>query len=169
MSGNFATWLLQPVPGVIAAGAPGNTTTPIQASFLGNGLVAPFQRDANNDFKAAQDLENIKSCVSQILATKCSSQTSQGELPWRSEFGSLLHTLRHRNQTVVMKELAKHFVRDALARWEPRVQVVGVAILADPEQPRVLFMRVVFHVIDANVPTNRVIFPNQVLDLPLAA
>ena len=50
------------------------------------------------------------------------------ELPWRTEFGSLLHLLRHQRSAAVLEELARVYVVDALKRWEPRVVVTAVPL-----------------------------------------
>jgi uncharacterized protein len=57
-----------------------------------------------------------------------SSDFTQGELPWRTEFGSLLHLLCHQKNDRVLQELARVYVVDALKRWEPRVVVTSVQI-----------------------------------------
>lgn len=167
--GHKLSWRLAIPPAPIAAGAA--VASPLvlnETSYLGHGLATPFTR-ASNDFHDAEDLESVKSALGQILGTKAQGERAQGELPWRPEFGSLLYQLRHRNQTAGFRMFATHFVRDAVARWEPRVRVVDVSVVTDPRTPRSVVIRVVFHVLDRNVAANRVIFPNQTLDLLLAA
>jgi uncharacterized protein len=94
--------------------------------FLGFGLLRPFRRDQKADFAAAGGGALIRSAVGQILGTVGSSDFTQGELPWRTEFGSLLHLLRHQKNDRVLQELARVYVVDALKRWEPRV-VMGAS------------------------------------------
>jgi phage baseplate assembly protein W len=97
-------------------------------NFNGFGLVRPFQRDLRNDFAAAGDAQLVRSAVGQILATVGSSGFTQGEVPWRTEFGSLLHLLRHQRNDHVLQELARVYVVEALSRWEPRVVVTSVRV-----------------------------------------
>lgn len=167
--GHKLSWLLATPPAPVAPGVV--TSAPLllsETSYLGHGLGTPFTRVAN-DFHDAEDLDSVKSALGQILGTRAQGERAQGELHWRPEFGSLLYQLRHRNQTAGFRMFATHFVRDAVARWEPRIRVVDVSVVADPRTPRSVVIRVVFHVLDRNVASNRVIFPNQTLDLPLAA
>lgn len=97
------------------------------SSVYGFGLDSPFRRGAN-DFVAVGDFELINASIAQILGTRCSSDYSTGELPWRSSFGSLLYRLRHQNNDAVAAELAKQYVADAIARWEPRIRLVSVEV-----------------------------------------
>lgn len=94
--------------------------------FLGFGLLRPFRRDLKADFAADGGEKVIRSAVGQILGTMAGSDFTQGEVPWRTEFGSLLHLLRHQKNDAVLQELARVYVVDALKRCEPRVIVTSV-------------------------------------------
>jgi hypothetical protein len=123
------TWGYSVTPSV--SGVSAGTTRPYALagkSFLGFGLVRPFVRDQKGDFATAEGVALVRACVGQVLGTVGSSQTTQGELPWRPEFGSLLTLLRHRANDPVTAQLARVYVADALARWEPRVRVKSVII-----------------------------------------
>ena len=54
--------------------------------FLGNGLLRPFRRDQKADFAAAGGEEVIKSAVGQVLGTMGSSDFTQGEVAWRTDY-----------------------------------------------------------------------------------
>ena len=129
--------------------------------FLGNGLTRPLQRDRKTDFANAQGVDLVRSCVGQVLGTRCSDDSGQyqGELLWRPDFGCLLWRLRHRKGTidgVMLDELARTYVVDALTRWEPRVVVVASSSEFDLNA-RTLTVRVRYDIIDRNVPGNNVI------------
>ena len=126
--------------------------------FLGNGLLRPFRRDQKADFAAAGGEEVIKSAVGQVLGTMGSSDFTQGEVAWRTEFGSLLHLLRHQKNDRVLQELARVYVVDALKRWEPRVRITSVEVTREQlDGENVLAIRVRYDVIAANAPGNNVI------------
>ncbi len=126
--------------------------------FLGFGLLRPFRRDLRSDFAAAGGDAVIKSAVGQILGTVGSSDFTQGELPWRTEFGSLLNLLRHQKNDRVLQELARVYVVDALKRWEPRVVVTSVqASREQKDGENVLAIRLRYNVISTNTPGNNVI------------
>jgi len=126
--------------------------------FLGFGLLRPLRRDQKADFAAAGGEQLIRSSVGQILGTIGASDNTPGELPWRTDFGSLLYRLRHQKNDSLLKELARVYVVDALKRWEPRIVVTAVAV--DREQSdgeNVLAIRIRYDVISANAPETHVI------------
>lgn len=138
--------------------------------FLGSGLLQPFRRDRKRDFANAQGLDLVRACVAQVLGTQCSDASGYaGEIPWRPEFGSSLYRLRHK-KGVVLQELARLYVADALARWEPRVRVSRVDIEHDLTS-RTLTIRLRYDVIEQNTAGNNVIFQDveQAIGLPIAA
>jgi phage baseplate assembly protein W len=79
-------------------------------------------------------------------------------LPFRTEFGSLLHLLRHHRNDATLQELARVYVVDALKRWEPRVQVTRVQVTRERDRgENVLAIRLRYRIIDRNTPGNNVI------------
>lgn len=127
-------------------------------AFLGYGALRPFRRDQKADFAAAGGEALIRSAVGQILGTVGSSDFTQGELPWRTEFGTLLHLLRHQKNDRVLQELARVYVVDALKRWEPRVVVTSVQLVREQEEgENVLAIRVRYNVVSANTPRNNIV------------
>jgi len=126
--------------------------------FLGYGLLRPFRRDRKADLAAGGGEALIRSAVGQILGTMAGSEYTQGELPWRTELGSLLHLLRHQKNDAVLQELARVHVVDALKRWEPRVQVTSVKVTRERQDGEsVLAIRLRYNIISANTPGNNVI------------
>ncbi len=122
-------------------------------SFLGFGVIRPFQRDAS-DFAVAGGAQNVDSAVGFVLSTEAQTERTQGELPWRPQFGSRLFILRHRKGAII-GEMARIFAREALALWEPRVTVAEVDTVFD-RQNRVRSIKVRTNKITDNVPGNNV-------------
>jgi phage baseplate assembly protein W len=141
----------------------------VNRPFLGFGLIRPFRRDLKSDFASAGDVALVKSCVAQVLGTEASSGDVQGELPWRPEFGSSLYRLAHRKGPL-LNALARTYVTDALARWEPRVRVRSTSTSFD-RASRTLTIELVYDIINGNVAGNAVIVSGvaQTVALPLAA
>lgn len=98
---------------------------PPQSSFV-VGIVRPVHRA--RDFNSGSGITAILSNVGEVLGT------AKGTLPWRPEFGSDLHRLRHMANTPTLRELARLYVDEALTRWEPRAQVVQVDVLESREE-----------------------------------
>lgn len=89
-------------------------------------LLIPFRRDLKSDFASGtgEDLEHCK--VTQVLATEGATPRSAGELPWRTNFGSALHLLRHQRNDEALGELGRVFTRDALQHWMPAAPLLDV-------------------------------------------
>jgi phage baseplate assembly protein W len=149
-----------PTPTAAAPGPSASTTRSTAPAFLGFGLLRPFRRDLKADFAADGGEAVIKSAVGQILGTMGASDFTQGELPWRTEFGSLLHLLRHQKNDGVLQELSRVYVVDALKRWEPRVLVTSVQVSRERQDGAdVLAIYLSYDLISANTPGNNVILP----------
>ncbi len=126
-------------------------------AFLGFGVLRPFQRGTNKDFLTGGGEAIVRASVGQILGTRCSSDLAQGEIPWNTEFGSLLHLLRHQNNNNALVALGRVYVTDALKRWEPRVVVKSVGVTRNGLS---LNIRLRYDIIAANVPGNQVLVPD---------
>lgn len=100
---------------------------------VGRGVIRPFRRNGEGDFVNSNDLALIRSEVEQTLGTIASSASTQGEIPWRPEFGSLLYRLRFSNLDETTAELARVYVGEAIERWNTRVQVKKITITAAPQ------------------------------------
>jgi len=66
--------------------------------------------------------------VVQALMTAGATPRSSGELPWRTSFGAGLDLLRHQPNDAALGEMARVYVRDALKRWVPEAELVGVKV-----------------------------------------
>jgi phage baseplate assembly protein W len=120
---------------------------------FGYGLIRPFQRDQKGDFATAGDAKLVSAAIGQILGTFASSDFSQGEMPWRPEFGSLLYLLKHRPNTPALDQLAHQYVVQAIQQWERRVVVTDVFIGRDFEEDgglNSLIIKVRFNFIDTS-------------------
>lgn len=128
------------------------------AEFLGFGLLRPFRRDLKADFASDGGERLVRSAVGQILGTMAGSDYTEGELAWRTEFGSLIHLLRHQKNDAVLQELGRVYVVDALKRWEPRIVVTSVKITRERQDgENILAIRLRYNVISTNVPGNNVL------------
>lgn len=99
------------------------------AGIVGRGILRPFRRDQKRDFANGTGVELVAAELGQVLGTICASEDTGGELPWRTEFGSLLHLLRLNNLSPVLVEKARAFVAGAVRRWLPRVRLTQVQIV----------------------------------------
>ena len=91
-------------------------------------LLIPFRRDKKRDFASGTGPDILRSKVLQTLLTQGATSRSSGELPWRTAFGAGLEILRHQRSDAALAELARVQIRDALRRWVPEADVVGVRV-----------------------------------------
>ena len=98
------------------------------SGITSRGVVSPFRRDQKQDFANASGVEYVASQIVQVLGIVAASEQTSGELPWRTEFGSLLHLLRFQNMTPATVEKARAFVAGALRRWVPRARITSVQV-----------------------------------------
>lgn len=130
-----------------AESAPVAETARAGGRLFGYGLLRPFRRDSNTeDFVTGEGAALIRAAVGLVLGTICQSETTMGELPWRTEFGSLLQGLRLRNNNTMLTSVFKQYVIDALERWVPAVDVVDVVIVQGKSQR--FYLKVVYDVLD---------------------
>lgn len=96
-----------------------------------SGILIPFRRDRKRDFASADGEQLLASKVEQVLATEGATNRSSGEMPWRTNFGTPVQRLRHQRNDAVLAELARVYVRDALRKWVPEAQIVGLDVVRD--------------------------------------
>jgi hypothetical protein len=134
-------------------------------THLGAGILRPFRRDEKRDFANSGGVDNVKACVGQILGmvgANPNNPVRQGELYWAPERGSLIHLLNHQKNTIVLQELGRVYVVDALRRWEPRVRIRSVRITlesGDEGVENILLVRLFYDVVAVGQ-GNQVLFPN---------
>lgn len=120
----------EPTAETIPLPPPSDTSLPSFSEALryGQGLVVPFTRQAASDFQTGTSAALVRSSVAQVLATRADDGVVSGELPWRPEFGSLLHRLRFMNTDDVFDALVRTRVVGAISQWEPRCRVKNVEV-----------------------------------------
>lgn len=72
--------------------------------------------------------------------------TAPGERLMRPAYGSYLNRLVFAPNDQTTAGLAIHYVRSALRRWEPRVEVLDVDAEADPDRPERLVISLRYRV-----------------------
>ena len=136
---------------------------------IGFGLVWPLRRNGRGDFVAGSGIDLVKAGLSMLLGTVCAGEHTDGEYAWNPEFGSLLDLLRHRNNNVTRREMARHYIIDAITRWEPRVRLKDVAVVAIDVPPGISngeVLRVLFDIVSSR--DGRTVLHSDVsLDVPL--
>jgi phage baseplate assembly protein W len=92
------------------------------------GLLFPLQRDGRGDFNKGELEQLVKAAIEQIIGVRGAGPTAQGELPWRTAFGSQVYRLRHSNNDDALEDIVRFFVLDAIKIYEPRVSLTAVSV-----------------------------------------
>jgi phage baseplate assembly protein W len=100
--------------------------------LLGAGIAFPFRVDAQGHMAMNSLEDHVRQSILLIL------QTAKGERMMRRDFGSGLHDLVFEPLNAATVARVKHEVKDALVRFEPRIEVLKVEVTADSKQIGVL-------------------------------
>ena len=98
----------------------------MRKEFLGRGWQFPFQVNPATGSVAFSEYEaNIRDCMTLIIGTR------PGERQMLSEFGCRISELLFAPNTAGTAGLVSSAVREALTRWEPRIEVESVDAYPD--------------------------------------
>lgn len=84
--------------------------------------------------------DSVRQALTMLLTT------APGERLMRPGYGSYLHRLAFAPNDQTTAGLAIHYVRSALTRWEPRVEIVDLDAAADPDEPERLVISLRYRV-----------------------
>jgi uncharacterized protein len=133
--------------------------------FVGAGWSYPLGTDATGGFALVTRSREIEQAIRLILGTAC------GERPMRPEFGCRIHDHFFNAATSATAGQIAYDVRQALDRWEPRIDVLDVGVSFDAIESGVLYVDVSYEVRGLNDPRN-LVFPFYVIpsrEEPIAA
>lgn len=108
--------------------------------FLGRGWAFPVVAGPDGRIPPVEGEKAIEQAIEIILGT------SPGERVMRPEFGCGIGELVMEANTAQLHGRVQVRVRDALVRWEPRIDVLDVRVESPPEQKHVLLIRIDYRV-----------------------
>ena len=97
--------------------------------FLGTGWSFPVETDERGDLKLSEADKDIRESIRIILGT------AKGERLMRPEFGCDIHKHVFSAATPATQNLIESSVREALAQWEPRIDIESVEARTDDHEP----------------------------------
>jgi phage baseplate assembly protein W len=112
----------------------------VDQSFLGRGWPFPIRPDARGRLCWTDGDAKIRQSIWIILGT------APGERQMRPEFGCGIHDLVFEPVTAALRGLVRERVRDALVRFEPRIDVDDVRVETPVEDPTHLDIHVDYRV-----------------------
>ena len=110
------------------------------SAFLGAGWSFPVALDGDGRIALAAYEDKVAQSIWIILGT------SPGERPMRPDFGCPIQALVFATADSTAAGRAADAVREALVRWEPRIDVLGVSAGTRPDQPSTLVVEVDYRV-----------------------
>jgi phage baseplate assembly protein W len=120
--------------------------------FLGQGLAFPLQLGTRGQLALARGERDIEQAIRLILGTM------PGERVMRPNFGCRGWELVFSPNTPETQSLMRTYVTDALTFWEPRIDVNGVQVAADPDYDGALLVEVFYTVKGTHDPRS-IVYP----------
>jgi uncharacterized protein len=127
-----------------------------KGDFIGAGWSYPLGTDATGGVALVTSDRELEQAIRLILGTAC------GERPMRPEFGCRIHDHVFNTATSATAGQIAYDVRQALDRWEPRIDVLDVGVSFDDVEPNVLYVEISYQVRELNDPRN-LVFPFYVI------
>jgi phage baseplate assembly protein W len=110
------------------------------AAFLGRGWAFPVVPSREGRIRMVEGEDAIEEAIQILLGT------SPGERVMRPEFGCGIWELVMEPNTSQLHGRVQARVREALVRWEPRIDVLDVRVDSPPEQKHLLLIRLDYRV-----------------------
>lgn len=108
--------------------------------FPGKGWAFPLGVNARGGIALSSGEREIEQSIWMILLTP------KGQRVMRPEFGCLIHDLIFAANDASTAGLAAHYVEEALRMWEPRIHVLEVKAMADPDDQARLLIEIHYQI-----------------------
>lgn len=109
-------------------------------AFLGRGWPFPIKLKADGRLRLVEGGDKIDQSIGIILST------APGERLMLPDFGCGIHDLVFQPNSAALRGLVQARVRDALLRWEPRIDLLDVQVETEPETRHTLLIRIDYRV-----------------------
>jgi phage baseplate assembly protein W len=109
-------------------------------NLIGKGWTFPPKVNARGGIALAQRDTELEQAILIILST------SPGQRVMRPRFGCKLHELIFMPNNMETALRAERFVTDALGMWEPRIEVIEVAVRPNPNLDHALLIEINYEI-----------------------
>ena len=113
------------------------------SEYIGRGLAFPLQVDPRGGIALASGDHDIVQSIQLIL------ETAPGERVMRPTFGCRIHELVFAPQNAATVSQMQHYVREALAQWEPRIEVQDIDVGTSPSNDGVMLVEIKYLIKDS--------------------
>ena len=124
----------------------------MKKNFLGRGIGFPVGLDPRGNLALSDFEQNIDESVRIILGT------APGERVMRPDFGCKIHDFVFHPNNASTSALVSFYVREALVKWEPRVEDVSVSANPSPDQENMMMVDISYRVRRTNN-TRNLVYP----------
>lgn len=121
-------------------------------TFIGKGWGYPVRVNATGGIALVSNEREIEESIRLILGT------APGERPMRPEFGCRIHHYVFATPDATTAGMIADDVGRSLRRWEPRIEVLDVAVGFDDLDPSIAYIDVRYRIRSSNDPRN-LVFP----------
>jgi uncharacterized protein len=108
--------------------------------ITGSGWAFPVMLNGRGGFAIVSGAQDIEQALRIIILTP------KGQRPRRPEFGCRIHDLIFAPNDAATARLAENYVAEALALWEPRINVKEVQATPDPENDGCLLLAISYEI-----------------------
>lgn len=116
------------------------TSQQISRAFLGVGWKFPIQVTPRGGLALSLYEQRVEESLYLILST------AKGERVMLPDFGCGIHDLVFQVNDARTRSVVVQQVRDALTKYEPRIDVLDVSADSSPDQPNLLLIRVNYRI-----------------------
>jgi phage baseplate assembly protein W len=120
--------------------------------FIGTGWAFPVRIDSRGRVAFSRRERDIEEAILMILLTP------KGQRIMRPEFGCRIHELIFAPNDLTTAGLAAYYVQEALAMWEPRIDVQNVEVDVDDQNAERLLIEIEY-TIKATHDKRSLVFP----------
>jgi uncharacterized protein len=124
----------------------------VSSEFIGSGWGFPVGVDATGGIRLVSREAELEQSIRLVIST------APGERPMRPEFGCAIHDHVFDPADGRTAGRIAFEVREALRRWEPRIEVVDVRVDRHPFEADALLLDISYTASDTNDPRN-LVFP----------
>ncbi|MFN7931268.1 MAG: GPW/gp25 family protein [Blastocatellia bacterium] len=121
-------------------------------AYLGVGWKFPLQVTPGGQIAQARYEQRIEEAIYLILST------ARGERVMQPDFGCGIHELVFAPNNAMTRTLIVQTIREALVRYEPRVDVLDLTVESPPGEPNLLLIRINYQ-IRANNALGNLVYP----------
>jgi phage baseplate assembly protein W len=128
----------------------------VSDEFIGRGWAFPLRTDPTGGIALVAREREIEEAIRLVLGT------SPGERPMRPEFGCRIHDYVFASADGATASAIAAEVREAIRRWEPRVDIEDVQVSFDARDAAVMYIDIKYAIRRTNDRRN-LVFPFYVI------